>query len=78
MGRARVSPEYIDIDHPAVTRAILMEILDNTHVVGVDDRGWPIIRHEFACPPWLLDKLACYGSHDIDLEDDEREGDVSP
>lgn len=73
MARARVTPEFIDLDHPLIARAILMQILDHTHVVGTDDRGWPIIQHEFACPPWLLDKLAVMGSAEEDLEEEAVE-----
>lgn len=70
MARPRVTPEFIDIEHPALTRAILQQIFDHTHVVDHDDRGWPIVRHEFTCPPWLFDKLAAHGAREEDLEEE--------
>ena len=45
-------------------------LLSSLTDIGADDRGWPIIQHEFACPPWLLEKLAAYGARNEDLQEE--------
>ncbi len=73
MPGARVTPEFIDIDHPLIARALLRHIVENADIVGEDRKGRPIMRFEFAAEPWMIDRLAALGSNEADLEDDELE-----
>ncbi len=71
MGHVIFSPAFIDLEHPAILRALFRHILDHADVAGVDVRGRPVLRFEVVCEPWLLDKLAAFGAAEEDLEDDD-------
>ena len=69
MAKVITTPEFVDIDHPLVARALLRHIVDDADIVGTDARGRPVMRFEFAAEPWLLDKLAAMGAGEEDLEE---------
>jgi hypothetical protein len=80
MSKLVVTPVFVDLDHPAITRAIVEHILENAHIVGQDELGREVMRFEFPVEPWMIDKLAVFGASEADLEpepldDDEREED---
>jgi hypothetical protein len=54
-------------ESPHLAKAILAHIIANADMVG-EVRGRPIMRFEFSCEPWLMDKLAAFGVGDEDLE----------
>lgn len=68
MSNIVVTPEFVRIESPPVMRAIIDHFLDHAHVFGHDAHGWPVLRFEFACAPWLMDKLAAFGAVVEDLE----------
>ena len=76
--RIIVTPEFVDIDHPLIARALLRHIVEHAEVVGQDHKGRAVMRFEFAAEPWLLDKLAVMGARDEDLEDDDPAEDDEP
>lgn len=71
MSVVSITPQFVDLEAPAVTRALLRHIISHADIVGRDWRGRPVMRFEFAAEPWMLDKLASYGAKDEDLEDDD-------
>ena len=71
MAAVIVTPEFIDLDAPAISRALLRHIVRHAYCIGVDARGHEILRFEFAAPSWLIDRLACLGAAAEDLEDDD-------
>lgn len=52
-------------------RALLRHIVEHADCEGFDAFGRPVLRFEFACEHWLLDKLAALGAGDEDLEEDD-------
>lgn len=68
MDRIVVTPEFIDIEASPVARALLAHIIDHADIVSHDHAGRPVMRFEFSCEPWLLDKLAAFGASREDLE----------
>jgi hypothetical protein len=70
MGTIRTTPQFIDLEHPEVARALLRHIVDGADIVGEDLRGRPVMRFEFAAEPWLIDKLATLGAAEEDKEED--------
>lgn len=66
-----IPPEFIDLEHPTVLRALLRHIVEHADCEGVDAFGRPVLRFEFACEEWLLDKLAALDAGDEVLEDDD-------
>ena len=73
-----IPSEFIDLDHPTVLRALLRHIVEHADCDGIEAYGRPVLRFEFACEPWLLDKLAALGAGDEDLEDDDPAKDDEP
>ena len=71
MAAVIVTPEFIDLDAPAISRALLRHIVLHADRIGVDAQGHEILRFEFAAAPWLVDKLASLGAAAEDLEDDD-------
>ena len=69
-GQLLLTP-HVDLSHPQIAQALLLDILDSADIVGHDHKGRAILRFDFAVEPWLLDKLAAVGAADEDLEDDE-------
>ena len=61
MSNVVVTPEFLNLESPRLARAILEHVIAHADIVGEDPAGRPIIRFEFVCPPWLMDKLAAYG-----------------
>lgn len=76
MAAVIVTPEFIDIDHPLIARAMLHHIISHGDVMSRDASGRTVLHFELAAPDWLLDKLAALGGGDEDREDhDPREDD---
>ena len=69
---------FLDLEHPTVLRALLRHIVEHADCDGVDAYGRPVLRFEFACEAWLLDKLAALGAGDEDLEPDDHAEDDDP
>ena len=61
MSNVIVTAEFLNLEAPHLAKAVLEHIIANADIVGEDDSGRPIMRFEFVCPPWLMDKLAAYG-----------------
>jgi hypothetical protein len=76
MRSIRLTREFIDIEAPAVTRAILSGLLEHGDVVGHDQAGRVVIT--LAVEPWLFDKLLTFDAAteelkpDTDLEMDDQ------
>ena len=51
MSKVIVTPEFVNLEHPAVTRALLRHIVDNADIVGEDWRGRTVMRFEVAAEP---------------------------
>jgi hypothetical protein len=68
MSNVVVTAEFMNLESPHLAKAILAHIIANADIVGEDLRGRPIMRFEFSCEPWLMDKLAVFGAADEDLE----------
>ena len=68
MSKVLITPEFINLESPPVMRALLHHLFDHAHIVDHDVSGKPILRFEFACVPWLMDKLAAFGASDDDHE----------
>lgn len=68
MSKVMITPEFIDLESPPVMRALLHHLFEHADIVGDDPRGRPVLRFEFACPSWLLDKLASFNASREDLE----------
>ncbi len=49
-------------------RALLHHVIEHADIVDHDLSGKPVLRFEFACPPWLLDKLSSFNASHEDLE----------
>lgn len=73
MSKVLITPEFINLESPPVMRALLHQISDRADIVGHDLSGKPVLRFEFVCDPWLLDKLAAFGASDDDLEAEPEE-----
>ena len=73
MSKIIVTPEFLNLESPHLARAILEHIIANGDIVGEDLHGRPVIRFEFACDPWLMNKLASYGAAGEDLEPEPEE-----
>jgi hypothetical protein len=73
MSTVIVTPEFLNLEAPCLAVAILEHIIANADVVGEDRQGRPVMRFEFVCEPWLMDKLAAYGAinEDLEIEPDE-------
>jgi hypothetical protein len=71
MAELLTPPAFLDLEHPTVLRALLRNIVEHADYHGVDAFGRPVLRFEFACEAWLLDKLAALGTADEDLEEDD-------
>lgn len=63
-----VTPEFLNLEAPRLAKAVLDHIIAHADIVGEDPSGMAIMRFEFVCPPWLLDKLAAYGAADEHME----------
>ena len=72
MSKAVITPEFMNLESPMVMRALLHHVIEHADIVGDDRSGRPVLRFEFACPPWLLDKLSSFNAS---LEDFEAEAD---
>jgi hypothetical protein len=70
MAMIRTTPQFIELDHPLVARALLRHIVEHADVVGDHYRGRPIMRFEFAADPWMVDKLVAMGAGEENLEDE--------
>ncbi len=68
MSNVFVTPNFLNLESPLITRAILKHIIAHADIVGEDAGGRPVLRFEFACEPWLIDKLASYGAAEEDAE----------
>lgn len=73
MSNVVVTPEFLNLESPRLARAVLEHIIANGDIVGEDIGGRPVIRFEFPCDPWLMDKLASYGVAGEDLEPEPEE-----
>ena len=73
MSKVLITPEFINLESPPVMRALLHYIFDGADIVDCDPSGRPVMRFEFACDSWLLDKLAAFGASDDDLEAETEE-----
>lgn len=73
MSKVIVTPEFLNLESPHLTRAVLEHIIASGDIVGEDIGGRPVMRFEFVCDPWLLDKLAGYGTADEDMEPEPEE-----
>lgn len=72
MSEIIVTPEFINLESPPVMRALLRHIVEHADIIGEDIAGLPVLRLEFSCAPWLIDKLAAF---DASREDHEAEPD---
>jgi hypothetical protein len=70
--------QFLDLEHPTVLRALLRHIVEHADCNGIDACGRPVLRFEFACEHWLLDKLAALGAGEEDLEPDDHLAEDSP
>jgi hypothetical protein len=75
MGKVIVTPVFVDLEHPAIARAIVEHILEHADLVGHDARGRPVMRFEFPVEDWMIDKLAVFGAAGSDLEPDPVDDD---
>lgn len=75
MSKVVITPECINLESPPVMRALLHHLFDHADIVDHDDTGKPILRFEFACTPWLLDKLSSFNASREDLEPEPIEDD---
>ena len=73
MSKVVVTPEFMNLEAPELSRAILAHIIAHADLVGHDLSGRPVLRFEFACDPWLMDKLAAFGASSEDLETEPDE-----
>jgi hypothetical protein len=69
--RIIVTPEFVDLDHPLIARALLRHIVEHADIVSQDHKGRAVMRFEFAAEPWMIDKLAALGTKEEYLEDDD-------
>ena len=60
---------------PGSLGRFLEQIIAHADIVGEDPAGRPIMRFEFVCPPWLMDKLAAYGAAGEDMEPEPEDYD---
>ena len=68
MSNLVITAEFMNLESPHLAKAILAHVIANADIVGEDLRGRPIMRFEFSCESWLMDKLAVFGAEDEDLE----------
>lgn len=68
-----VTPEFLNLEAPRLARAVLEHIIAQADIVGEDPAGHPVMRFEFVCPPWLMDKLAAYGAAGEDIEPESED-----
>jgi hypothetical protein len=73
MSNVVVTPEFLNLEAPRLARAILEHVIAHADIVGEDPAGSPIMRFEFVCPPWLMDKLAAYGAAGEDIEPEPKD-----
>ena len=78
MSKVVITPERISLESLPVMRALLQHLFDHGDIVGHDPTGKPILRFEFACAPWLMDKISSFSASREDLEpapieDDRRD-----
>lgn len=71
MAELVIPPQFLDLEQPTVLRVLIRHIVEHADCDGIDALGRPILRFEFACEQWLLDKLAALGAGDEDLEEDD-------
>ena len=76
MSNVIVTPEFLNLEAPRLAKVVLEHIIAHADVVGEDPCGRPIIRFEFVCPSWLMDKLAAYGAADEHMEADPEDCDT--
>ena len=62
MSNVIVTPEFMNLESPRLAKVVLEHIIAHADIVGEDPDGRPVVRFEFACPPWLMDKLAAYSA----------------
>ena len=63
----RLTPQFINIEAPALTSAVLRAIIDSGDVIGHDESGRAILA--LAVEPWMIDHLAALGADNEDFED---------
>ena len=68
MSNVVVTAEFMNLESPHLAKAILTHIIANADIVGEDLHGRSIMRFEFSCESWLVDKLAAFGAEDEDRE----------
>ena len=68
MSNVIVTPEFLNLESPRLAKAILEHIITHADIVGEDRAGHPVMRFEFSCEPWMMEKLASYGAAGDDLE----------
>lgn len=68
MSNVIVMPEFLNLESPCLARALLKHIVEHAEIVGEDMSGRPVMRFEFVCPPWLMDKLAALSVDGENLE----------
>lgn len=73
MKKIVVTREFVNVESPPVMQAMIGLFLEHVHIAGHDARGWPILSFEFACAPWLVDKLAAFHATCEDLEPEPAE-----
>ncbi len=61
MSKVLITPEFVNLESPPVMRALLHHLIEHADIVDHDVSGKPVLRFEFACPSWLLDKLSSLG-----------------
>jgi hypothetical protein len=62
MAKVICDPAFLDLEHPAVLRAMIHHILGHAHIEGIDPGGRPIMTFSFPLEPWMLDKLTALGA----------------
>ncbi|MGI9449847.1 MAG: hypothetical protein ACR2QH_04270 [Geminicoccaceae bacterium] len=62
MSNVIVTPDFLNLESPAREKAVLEHIIAHADITSVDPGGRPVMRFEFVCPPWLMDKPAAYGA----------------
>ena len=75
MSKVVITPECINLESPPVMRALLHHLFDHADIVDHDQAGRPILRFEFTCAPWLMDKLSSFNASRADFEPEPIEND---
>jgi len=73
MSNVIATAEFLNLEAPRLAKAVLAHIIAHADIVGEDLGGRPIMRFEFVCDFWLIDKLAAFGAADEDLEAEPEE-----